>query len=293
MGKRTAKKRIIWIGVCVLFAALAVYLLYPEMLRVKLKKQELRSCSTSTGGGMLGGYKNADLRRDKEGNVVLTITEKATHADREVTTVYPASPEAFDKIRELVDSCKLYAASKRPYSKFQVLDGDTTSVSFSYENDSFRISDNQELSQKMAKGFREVRDYLYSLAQGEGVTTVEPQLAMLYLKSGYTLQFYVTDAFDGKLEGILDEEQDVSAFADCGIVLHELPDWGPFEEAAPEEQGAAGDIVYDPDGGQFILLYADHDFAHPVYRVASLNGYVASACPLIAEMEGSYRLYLN
>ena len=42
-----------------------------------------------------------------------------------------------------------------------------------------------------------------------------------------------------------------------------------------------------------VLLYADCTFDHGVYVLTLLDGYAPSASPLIAEMEGAYRLYLN
>ena len=289
------KKALLIIGCIaagILLTVGGVLIMISVLERVRVKNDDLNYCSVSTGGGMLGGYSHATLRTKKDGSVVYEVCKKETHADREVKTVYSASPEAFAHIKELVIKYNLYSASKRRYSDMYVLDGDTTRISFSGKNSSFDVSDTQDLNAKMRTGFREVERYLSTLAVGEGETTVEPQTAMLYLKSGYTLQFIVKNAFDGKLDAILGEEREVSAFGETGIVLcaGEQPDCSGAE---PVSEAAAGTIVYDGESGQIILLYADHAFGHDVWILAALDGYVSYACPLIAEMEGTYRLFLN
>lgn len=259
----------------------------PEPIQATLK-----SCSVSTGGGMLGGYRHVTFSIDRNGEATLEIAEKETHADREVRTVYHVDPKAAEELAALAEAHDLRKASKQPYSDLIAYDADTTSVSFTFSDGYFSISENQVLDKNMTEGFDAVIRYLNALATGEGVRTLEPQCAYLYLRSGYTLQFIVADAFDGKLDDILSEERETSAFGEDGIVLcsGEQPD---LSGAEPEQEAAAGTIVYDGESGQIILLYNDHAFGHDVWLLAWLDGYVSSACPLIAEMEGPYRLYLN
>ena len=273
----------------------------------KYRNDTLKSVSVSTGGGMLGGHRGAELRREKDGSVVLKISRRETHADREETTTYRVDEKAFDELHEIIQKYQLYRASKRPYSKMQVMDGDTTSLSVSYTKGSFSISDNQVLSRKMKEGFGKAEAYLYSLANGEGVVTREPQTALLYLKSGYTLQYQVEEAFDGKLDELLSEEREVSRYEDCGIILvkeegtalqdimKEVISPEKTEEPAAETvtSAAAGAMIYDPESGSVMLLYEDHEFKEPVYILAWGRSDPSSAGPLIREMEGPYRLFLN
>lgn len=253
---------------------------------------ELRSCSVSTGGGMLGGYRNVSYSIDKNGRATLEISEKETHADREVTTVYQADPKAAEELAALVEKHDLRKASKQPYSDMIAYDADTTTVSFRLSDGYYSISENQVLNKNMREGFDAIIRYLNSLAIGEGERTVEPQRAYLYLRSGYTLQFLVEDAFDGRLDDILSVEREVSPFGEVGIVLctGEQPD---LSGAEPVDSAGGGTIVYDGESGQIIVLYADHTFGHDVWILARIDGYAEYACPLIAEMEGTYRLYLN
>ena len=122
-----------------------VVVMLPTIEGMKFKNDELESCSVSTGGGMLGGNSGAYLSRDNDGNAVLEIRKRETHADREITTTYKVDNAAFDHIRGIVVKCDLYAASKKGYSEFQALDADTTTLHFSFSEGSVRISDEQEL----------------------------------------------------------------------------------------------------------------------------------------------------
>ena len=285
-------KKLLIALLCIALIGGCVFMMISAVSAKKYAHDELESCEVSTGGGMLGGSSSVRLSKGEDGSVVLLVREKETHADREITTVYQASEAALAHVRELVNDYDLYRASKRPLSKMRALDADTTSIWFDFASGYFRVSEEQVLSSKMRDGFRHVADYLSSLAVGEGVTTKEAQRAVLYLKSGYTLQFVVEDAFDSKLDSILNEEHETAKFKDCGIVLckGETPDTSAAE---PVGSAKAGDIVFSPEDERILVLYADTTFESPVYVLARLDGYVSSACPLIAEMQGEYRLHLN
>ena len=291
MGAITLKKVLLTIAAAVILGGIGI-LLYPKIAGMKFKNDKLLSCSVSRGGGMLGGYREAELYYDENGTAKLKLREKETHADREVTTIYPADPAAFDHVRELVNSHDLYAASKRPMSPMRVLDGDTVSLVFDYEKDYFRIHEEQVLSPNMRAGFEAAANYLYSLAGGEGVRTVEAQTGLLYLRSGYTLQLIVKDAFDGKLDAILGEEHETSRFETSGIIMNQAEDLD-VSGAETVTSAAAGTLIYDPSTRYLILFYEDYEFDHPVYVTAALDGHVSSACPLIREMEGQYSLRFN
>ena len=283
---------ILCVAVGVALLATAIIVAVSVINRLRFRNDTLTKCTVSTGGGMLGGHRYVTLRQERDGSVTLSVSEQETHADRERTTTYAASAEALEEVKQLVLSHNLYGASKRPYSSMRVLDGDTTSITFDFASDDFRVSEEQIMSVRMAQGFREVIAYLNALAVGEGVASIEPQRALLYLKSGYTLQFVVEDAFDSKLDAVLSEEREVSPFFDCGVILAEGVELA-VDGAEATNKVEAGSIVYDPQGRQIVVFYQNEVFDHDVYVAARLDGYVDSACPLIAEMEGPYRLYLN
>ncbi len=287
------KRKIAFILFCIVIVLGGVYMLMPIVSGLGFRNDELNSCSVSTGGGMLGGFSQFYLKQNEDGETVMEVRYRETHADRERISIYKASPEDFGPIREMVNKYGLVAASKRPRSRIQVLDGDTTTVSFDYSKDYFSVSDYQVLSSKMRNGFYEVIEYLHSLAKGECENFLEPQTAMLHLKSGYTLQYVVEDAFDSRLDAVLSEEREVSRMGDFGIVLAPGDDIDLSGAEAIGGVSAAGSMVLDTESGNILLLYKDHEFGSPVYLLAKLDGYVESACPLIEEMEGPYSLYLN
>ncbi len=258
----------------------------------KFTPDTLTACRISTGGGMRGGRKEVYLFKDENGKAMLSVSGKETYNDRMITTVYHADDEAFARVGELAVRHRLYAASKRPYSKLRVLDADTTTITFDFAADDFSVSEEQVMSSNMRAGFRAVIDFLPSLAAGEGVTTREPQTGLLYLKSGYTLQFTVEDVFDGRLDTILGKEHEVAAYQTCGIVLAkgEQP---LLSGAERRTTAAAGSIVYSLKDKSVILLYRDGSFPEGVYVLAQLDGSVSSASPLIAQMQGPYSLSLN
>ena len=288
------KKRILSVLLVLLLAVGGVFAMLPIIRGMRFKNDTLTSCGYSCGGGMLGGSSSAKLKIDKKtGEVTLTVTERETHADREVSTVYKRSPEDFEAIKELVNKYNLYNASKKGRSPIQVLDGDTHSVYFDYSKDDFSVSDYQALSKKEREGLWAVRDYLYSLAEGEGVTTVEPQNAMLYLHTGYTFSFFIKEDFDGKLDEILSSEFEVYGYEETGTVINKTEDLDTVEVPAVTS-ASGGDIIYDKETGEIVILYKDCEFGREVYLLATPeHWYQETAEPHIRDMEGLYRLYLN
>ncbi len=287
------KKRLIVILFCLLIAFGGIYMAFPYLSGLKYRNDKLESCRVSTGGGMLGGYTELCLKQSEDGATVLVVREKETHADRERTSIYKASPEDLDTVHKLVRDHDLAAASRRRRSRIQVLDGDTTTFSFEYSKGDFSVSSYQVLSSKMEKGCLEVMQFLSSLAKGECETFLEPQEARLHLKSGYNLFYLVEESFENKLDGLLGEEREVSRYRECGIILApgeelDLSDAEPFRGTA-----SAGMMIYDSESGSVMLLYNDCDFEKDVYLLAQLDGHVPSAAPLIEEMTGPYSLIFN
>ena len=273
-------------------------MLITKLLGHKFRADEFESCMVSTGGGMTGGYQSTELRREKDGSATLTERHKEWHYEREEKTVFPVSEETFAHVAELVNKYDLYTASKRRMSRIQILDGDTTTVSFHFGKRYFSIRQLQRKWPSARKGYREVIEYLNSIPHGEGVTTREKQRLRLLL-GGYNLMFTVEDAFDEKLDEILcEDELEVSRYEDCGIVLYtgEAPENAEHVEAAKPvtvQTAAPCDLVYDPVGRSVIVLYAEHTFSEPVWLLAKHDGYAKTAAPLVEKMNGKYRFYKN
>ena len=273
-------------------------MLITKLLGHKFRADEFESCSVSTGGGMTGGFRDVTLRREKDGRATVTVRHKEWHYEREEKTVCEASEEAFAHVAELVNKYDLHTASKRRMSKIQLLDGDTTTVSFHFGKRYFSIHQLQRMWPSGRKGYLEMIRYMNSLADGEGVTTREPQTLRLLL-DGYNLMFTVEDAFDEKLDEILcEDELEVSRYEDCGIVLYtgEAPETAEHvEDAKPVtvQTAAPCDLVYDPVGRSVIVLYAEHTFSEPVWLLAKHDGHAKTAAPLVEKMNGKYRFCKN
>lgn len=90
-------KKILMAAVGLMLIAGGIIAMFPYIEELQLKGEVLRSCSVSTGGGMLGGYTNYYLKRQKDGTVTLTVTGKETHADRETTAVCEVDPKELGK----------------------------------------------------------------------------------------------------------------------------------------------------------------------------------------------------
>jgi hypothetical protein len=137
--------------------------------KIKFGKDILKSCEYSVGGGMLGGCERIVLRREGDG-AVLIHSMKETHADKEIICEYKKGAETLDRAARIALDYNLYGASRRPRSRIEILDGDTSHVEFTFTKGEFSVSDRLVLSRHMKKGFSEFRNYLYSLASEESET---------------------------------------------------------------------------------------------------------------------------
>ena len=276
-----------------LIAAGGVFALMSLIRGLKFKNDVLTGCGYSVGGGMTGGYRRADLKTDPEtGEVKLVLAEKEYHSSREIKTVYPASAKDLEAVKEIVNRYNLYNSSKKGRSRIQVLDGDTTTVSFDYLKGDFSVSDSQALSRRDFKAIDEISSFLYSLAKGEGVTTVEPQEARI-VADGYSFFFYIEPEFDGKLDGIVTEDFTVYGYKEVGTVVGRT-DALDTGNSVPLERASGGDIVYDKGTGEIIIIYKDCELESGSYLLAKAESwYQQSAEPIIKAMEGVNRMYLN
>ena len=135
--------------------------------------KDLKRCIYRIGGGMLDSSREITLEKDKEGVRTVTLRMREDHSADTVKTVYPAGPEAFERITEIVVKHDLLGASRCPRSEIELLDGDSSWECFEFEGQHFSIDDDRDMTDEMWTGFRAVREYLESILTGDGVTTVE------------------------------------------------------------------------------------------------------------------------
>ncbi|MBQ1386274.1 MAG: hypothetical protein II186_08865 [Erysipelotrichales bacterium] len=124
-------------------------------------KEGLVSVEYTCAGGMRGGHHTVELRYDKKGNPVLYRSEQETWNAKEKTSLKPAGKDLFEKAESLIVTYDLINASKRPDGENHVLDGDTVKISLRYaDGSSYRIWEEQALSEKEAEGFWALADLL-------------------------------------------------------------------------------------------------------------------------------------
>ena len=264
----------------------------PLYVERTFRPEDMRSCTVSAGGGMMGGYSGMYLHREKDGTAVLEVTSREYHSAREVKTGYPMDEAVFEELCQAIRTYSLYSASRQKAHSFQVMDGETETISFSFNDASFRISDTQRLSRKMMEGFGRVRAILNEYRIGEGITTVEPQSGYIHLSSGYTLNFYVEEAFENAIENLAVQDFETSRAEDWGVAVAagEIPVSDGSEALAAAD---AGDLIYDPASQQLILLYEEHDFTSDVYRIGYLTNRYNTTFELLREFEGTCSISFN
>ena len=290
MNNMIKKIGIILLGILILVGG--IFMVLQFMKQQKLKNSELESCFSSTGGGMDGGYSRATIKKEDDGSVTLTVINQQYHYTREETTVYQVDPKVLEDIKEIVLKYDLYGASKRPNSPVVAYDAPTSTIGFDFTEDYFSIGDYQVLSNKQNEGWHKFIEYLNSIERKDGVKTVAPQEAVLSMPTGYTFTFYVDEAFDGKLDDVLVESDEVKKYEDVGIVYKTVKD---LDVSGGKEStlGEKCTFVYKKDTGEIILLYADTEFEEPVVLLAELDYKTESALPHFEQMEGTYYMRLN
>ena len=139
----------------------------------QLSQSNLLTCRYTVGGGMLGGFNSATIRKNNDGTVNYITESAQTHADRIVTKTYVASDEDLKMIKELFIKYNIASMSKKRLSPFQVLDGDTRTISFMFDNlETFNVSDNQDLSKEDMEKFLDITKALSELAKGEAIVEI-------------------------------------------------------------------------------------------------------------------------
>ena len=138
------------------------------------RNHKIISAYWSVGGGMTGGHTSINIRRIGDEAVVVTESQEWHNSDL-VKTEYKLSEDVFEELEELVYKARIPVLSRRGYTKMFALDGDTFSFSCYYDNGhSYSVSQTQRRSNAETKKLMAIRDYLYSLTGGEGVTEVIP-----------------------------------------------------------------------------------------------------------------------
>ena len=167
------KKLFFIIGIVVVIAAVVLAAYYYIPLQ-RLKSKDLLKVRWGYGGGMTGGHSSIEITRDGE-NAVIVTEEQEWHNSDLMRVTYTVSAEVLENLKDLIIKANVPALDKRGMSKNFAYDAETFSFSCSFEGYIYyTVSQNQKRSADESKRLLEIRDYLYSLKKGEGVTEVIP-----------------------------------------------------------------------------------------------------------------------
>ena len=255
----------------------------------KFKSKELLSCSYSCGGSMLGELESVRLSINKEGVVTVTAELAKYHNDRIVTKVWRADKQALVEMKKYAGDNKLYSISKKPLSKYQVLDGATSRIVFTYEGmESFAISSSQELNRSDRDKVSHVREYLYSLCRGEHTETIEPhQIAVS--AAGYSISYNLIESAQSEQLTKNCGRQQFIPYENCGVAF--MVNGIDFSSLPAVSEARAGDLVA-ASNNQVVFLY--DDLKQDDLRIIGRMDYLtSSACEVLKGMEaGEYFIYL-
>ena len=169
------KKRIIII-IIILVVIAAAFLGGRELLLVSgLKNKELISAAWSIGGGMTGGHSSIEIKRDGQNAVIVTESQEWHDSDL-IRVTYTVSADVLDGLKQLIIAAKVPVLEKRGMSDMIAYDADTYHFRCTFEgNHYYSVSEYQKKTSDEARKLLAVRDYLYSITKGEGITEIIPE----------------------------------------------------------------------------------------------------------------------
>ncbi|MBR3384532.1 MAG: hypothetical protein IKG69_04915 [Atopobiaceae bacterium] len=258
-------------------ATLAVLaaLVAPVILLVGCSKAPVEPLSRvyySYGGGMLGGFSTVELVIHEDGSATLTTEEAAWHGDRITTRVYEVDAETVSRVRETVDGCRLWLASTRRDSGIQVLDGDTWHMTLRFGDESYSISQMQEISRAENEGVDAVLALLREACQtGPTSETLSPRKVMLATSEGYTYTFLVNDslAADGLCDLLPLEAVPEARGTELVIALPEPLDVSDAPLAPGDD--AVGTLLYRASTGELVIECAGYEAEDGLYELGAME----------------------
>ncbi|MBO4236028.1 MAG: hypothetical protein J5928_06310 [Firmicutes bacterium] len=263
---------------------------YNPFMNMKYKNATLEEISWGYGGGMLGGHSGIRLKDNGDGTATLITENRPTHMDRMVTVTYTVPSDTLTEVQKIMMEHRLPSASTRGMSKWQVLDGDTGSMSFYFaEKEGFYVHTEQALRRSESEGIFLIRDYLASLTEGlEGKTELEPH-EMYLLIDGYNINFIMNDckAVDELVE--MEEEHEIISFADNAKIIR-LDRVLDVADALPATGGEAGTMAYhrpsdDKEEAYIIVFYAPFEPYDGLFELGKIEYYSENAMDLIKNLE--------
>lgn len=271
--------------ILVLILALTIggfFMLKPIFKNNSLKKQELNSVRYTVGGGMLGGLSRSSLEKQKDGSIKYITEYAETHSDRIVTRIYNASIHDLNNIKDLIIKYNLYRASKKPLSKIQVLDGDTSTLTVSFDDEYFSVSDTQAISTNDFKHIQEIVQLMASCAKGEYIEEIENHILALYV-GGYQVAYEMENSI--AVEQLLENEgqyptDDYQSVGKYMIIDKEFD----FSDCSSIKDIKAGNLCFDDINKRLIFFYEDVVLDDELYYLGHLENAFDSTIDFIKQM---------
>ena len=159
--------------------------------------------------------------------------------------------------------------SKKGLSPFQALDGDTASMSFMFDNgQSFRVSDNQDLSRAEMDKFNDIVKVLSGLAKGEAVVEIENHVLALIL-DGYQIAYTLieSNATEQLIENL--DKCEFYRYEDYAqvAVLNKEIDTADLNKT---KQLIKGGLYYDANNKELVFAYDGCEYKEEVYQIGEI-----------------------
>ena len=232
------------------------------------KNKELIRCSYSHGGGMLGDVYNITVTK-KDDKAELSINQASSHVERMVTKTYTIDSAVFDDLKQIMIDYNLIKVSKKGNSPFEVLDGPSTSISYTFADyDSFRIGDYQNLNNNDYEAIEKVKKTILSYINTEPVISIQPHELSLSV-DGYNLIYYMNESKAAEQLVELNDKYMFSSYNDNGKMFH-LQDKLDISDCPLADGSRIGVITYYEPNDDVIVFYREFKFGE-IKHIIQLN----------------------
>lgn len=261
------------------------FIMRPLLLNASIRNKELVSCYYRRGGDMMGSMSTIHFSRINDSKAQIVTQHANAHNERIETNTYSADPNKLQEIKDMAIRYQMYSLSKRGMSPFQVMDGATSTISFSFDDGTyFSVSDNQNISLKDIEHMQEIRDFMVSCEEGEPVTEIERH-QLYFIVDGYyfTYEIYETSATETLIEQLDNKTvEDYESVGKC-FRLEKPLDVSTCELMT--EETSKGYLVYETSTQKVIILYDSLKPKDDLYVIGEATSKRDSAYQIISSME--------
>ncbi len=253
----------------------------------------LKEVSYYHGGSMQGERYTVTLTYLNEKEAKLVTESKPYYNAANTICEYVVDVKYLEKIEVMMKEYEQLAASQRPNSEYQVLDGPSSHLTFSFfDKTFFRVESEKDMTNKQNEGMNLIRQYLYDLADGsEGTVFTEERRISFSLHNGYTLTLNIRNALDEYDFDKILGEQEFKRYNDNGFI-YQVESPMNSEEYPPVESNTVGQLVYDSENASLILFYDDFKILPSFRLIGELEESSMEHRAMIGDIEeGEYTFY--